>query len=89
MANRGPALNTYIIGFLIIGAGFGLVSFPNRHLFSEGPNQAADSAEPGSAGSRIVWALVCTFLWPLLLLAGLNSARILARRRRERSAALR
>ena len=86
VANWGPALNTYIIVFLIIGAGFGLVSFPNRHLFSEGPTQTAESAEPGSAGSRIVWALVCTFLWPLLLLAGLNSARILARRRREQSA---
>ena len=79
-------MNTYLIVFLIIGAGFGLVSFPNRHLFSEGPTQTAENTQPGSAGSRIVWALVCTFLWPLLLLAGLNSARILARRRREQSA---
>jgi len=79
-------MNLYISAFLIIGACFGLVTYPNRHLFSEGPSQASTHTKAGPAGSRIVWAMVCTFLWPLMLLAGLNSARILARRKRRQAA---
>jgi hypothetical protein len=31
--------------------------------------------------------MVCTFLWPIMVLTGLNSARILAKRKRQTVAA--
>jgi hypothetical protein len=34
-------------------------------------------------GSRVLWAMVCTFLWPIMVITGLNSARILAKRKRQ------
>ncbi len=83
---KGTSVNTWIVLFLLFGAAFGLASFSNRHLFSEGPTQADPGPALASAGSRIFWLLVCTFLWPIMLLAGLNSARILARRRRQQAA---
>ena len=82
-------MNTWIVLFLLFGAAFGLASFSNRHLFSEGPTRVDADAGASSTGSRIFWLAVCTFLWPIMLLAGLNSARILARRRREQAATLR
>lgn len=75
--------------FLLVGAAFGLASFSNRHLFSEGPTRVDSDVRASSTGERIFWLAVCTFLWPIMLLAGLNSARILARRRREQIAASR
>lgn len=80
-------MNLYIYLFLLFGAVFGLSTFSYRHIFSEGPQQV-DSAEGGSRmGSRVLWAMVCTFLWPIMVLTGLNSARILARRKRQALAA--
>jgi hypothetical protein len=80
-------VNLYISLFLVFGAVFGLSTFSYRHIFSEGPQQA-ETAEGGSTlGSRVLWAMVCTFLWPIMLLTGLNSARILARRKRQALAA--
>jgi hypothetical protein len=31
----------------------------------------------------VLWLMVCTFLWPLMVLTGLNSAWILAKRKRQ------
>jgi len=76
-------MNAYIISFLVLGAIFGLASFPVRHFFSEGPHKAEDSAESLSPGNRVFWAMVCTFLWPILVLTGINSALIIARRKRQ------
>jgi len=81
-------LNTYIALFLLIGACFGLGSFSNRHLFSEGPTRVpSNDAAATSVAPRLFWVMVCTFLWPIMLLAGLNSAWILSRRRRAKTAA--
>lgn len=81
------ALNIYITLFLFFGAVFGLLTFPYQHLFSEGPHKV-DSGEGGpTLGGRVLWALVCTFLWPIMVLTGLNSARILAKRKRQALAA--
>lgn len=75
-------MNLYIVLFLLVGAFFGVASFSNRHLFSEGPTKA-DTADSGpQLGSRFFWLLVCVWLWPLLLLTGLNSAWIIAKRKR-------
>lgn len=82
MFTQEMAVNIYIYLFLLFGAVFGLATYSHQHLFSEGPHQA-DTPEGGSTlASRALWAMVCTFLWPIMLLTGLNSARILAKRKR-------
>lgn len=80
-------MNLFISMFLLFGAVFGLSTFSYRHFFSEGPQQV-ETAEAGSTlGGRVLWAMVCTFLWPIMVLTGLNSARILAKRKRQAMAA--
>jgi hypothetical protein len=76
-------VNLYISLFLVFGAVFGLSTFSYRHIFSEGPQQVETAEGSSTLGSRVLWAMVCTFLWPIMLLTGLNSARILARRKRQ------
>ncbi len=71
-------MNIYIGLFLAFGAFFGLATFSHRHLFSEGPHQ------PGVRNSKSAlafWVLVCTFLWPIMVVSGLNTAYVLARRK--------
>jgi hypothetical protein len=75
-------MNEYIYLFLIFGACFGAATFHHRHLFSEGPRKAADPAEDASVGHRVFWLAVCTLLWPIMALTGVNTALILAKRRR-------
>ena len=79
-------MNIYIYLFLLFGLVFGLSTFSYMHLFSEGPQ--VETAEGDSTlGGRVLWAMVCTFLWPIMILTGLNSARILAKRKRQTVAA--
>ena len=81
------ALNIYIYLFLLFGTLFGLSTYSYMHIFSEGPHKA-DTPEGGSTlGGRLLWAMVCTFLWPIMVLTGLNSAWILAKRKRQAVAA--
>jgi hypothetical protein len=81
------ALNIYIVLFLSFGAVFGLSTYSYQHIFSEGPYKV-DPAQGGSTlGSRVLWAMVCTFLWPIMILTGLNSAWILAKRKRRAAVA--
>jgi hypothetical protein len=84
---REIALNLYIVLFLSFGAVFGLSTYSYQHIFSEGPYKV-DAREGGSTlGTRVLWAMVCTFLWPIMILTGLNSAWILAKRKRRAAAA--
>jgi hypothetical protein len=77
-------MNATIALFFLFGACFGLATFSHRHLFNEGPH-GADTPQDGSAlGNRIMWILTCTFLWPVMALSGLNTAWVLAKRRRAR-----
>ena len=76
-------LNIYIYLFLLFGAAFGLATFSYQHIFSEGPDKVETPGGDSTLGGRLLWALVCTFLWPIMVLTGLNSARILAKRKRE------
>jgi hypothetical protein len=78
---RGAKLNTYIAAFLVLGACFGLLSFSHRHLFNEGPTQAAQASGLAFT-ARLFWLLVCTFLWPIMVLTGINTAWVLAKRKR-------
>ena len=81
------ALNIYIVVFLSFGAVFGLSTYSYQHIFSEGPYKV-DTAQGGSTlGPRVLWAMVCTFLWPIMILTGLNSAWILAKRKRRAAVA--
>ncbi len=79
-------MNIYIVLFLSIGAIFGLSTFSYQHIFSEGPYKVDASKGGSTLGARVLWAMVCTFLWPIMILTGLNSAWILAKRKRQAAA---
>ncbi len=79
--NQEAILNIYIYSFLLFGAVFGLFTFTLQHIFSEGPQSPQPSKTGLMLGGRILWVMVCTFLWPFMVLTGLNSARILAKRK--------
>jgi hypothetical protein len=81
------ALNIYIVLFLLFGAGFGLLTYSYRHIFSEGPNKVETPPDGPTLASRVLWAMVCTFLWPIMILTGINSALILAKRKRQAAVA--
>ena len=78
-------MTIYIFVFLVFGAVFGLVTFSRRHLFSEGPKKVEESTEYNNLGRRVMWMLICTFLWPIMVLTGLNSLRILSKRKADQS----
>lgn len=80
-------MNAYLITFFLAGAILGATSFGYRHLFSEGPYKPGGSTTNDPLNSRIFWLLICIFLWPVLLLTGLNSLWILAKRKRSLSKA--
>ena len=78
-------MTIYIFVFLVFGAVFGPVTFSRRHLFSEGPKKVEESTEDNNLGRRVIWMLICTFLWPIMVLTGLNSLRILSKRKADQS----
>ena len=78
-------MTIYLFVFLVFGAVFGLVTFSRRHLFSEGPKKVEESSEDNNLGRRVIWMLICTFLWPIMVLTGLNSLRILSKRKADQS----
>jgi hypothetical protein len=57
------------LAFVVFGASFGLVTFSRRHLFSEGPSSHGRS-DDDTLAQRVIWVLVCSALWPLMLLTG-------------------
>jgi len=75
-------MNAYIWLFLLFGACFGVATFSNRHLFSEGPRKVDDPPGGPTVASRLFWISLCTLLWPIMALTGVNTALILAKRRR-------
>ncbi|MFM7524700.1 MAG: hypothetical protein ACKO4M_11160 [Betaproteobacteria bacterium] len=77
-------MNAYIATYLVFGAVFGMATFSVRHLFSEGPHKPENTLETQSLSARVFWVLVCTFLWPVMVLTGMNSAHIIAKRKRQR-----
>jgi hypothetical protein len=69
-------VTTAIVLFFAFGACFGLATFSRRHLFSEGPSRASSSGQAGGENTRaqrLIWVLVCSGLWPLMLLTGFIS----------------
>lgn len=76
-------MDTWIAAYFLCGACFGLATFSRKHLFSEGPERPVDPAQRGPADSRLAWVLICSGLWPLMLLTGLCSFWRLRHRRSE------
>jgi hypothetical protein len=74
---------TVIYLFLIFGAFFGLATYSKRHLFSEGPQKAKDSEQISTLKGRIYWVILCTLLWPIMVITGINTAWILFKRKQQ------
>ncbi len=74
-------MNLYIMAFLAFGCFFGLATFTHRHLFSEGPHGAEVVASISNKGAWAFWVAMSTLLWPILVVSGLNTAWVLAKRR--------
>ncbi len=81
-----------IVLFLAIGVLFGLATYTNRHLFSEGSTKrGAGRGDP--LDGRLAWVAMCALLWPVMALTGLFGvwnrsrakvpARVAARRDRD------
>ena len=71
--------------FLVFGACFGLLTFSRRHLFSEGPKTKDETREGNAVMSRLIWMLICTFLWPIMIITGIHTAWILHKRKSQAS----
>jgi len=71
-----------ILLYLFLGICFGFATFSNRHLFSEGPDKENKSEQASVLEGRTFWIMVCTWLWPIMVFTGINSAVILAKRKK-------
>lgn len=69
-------MNLFIIAFLAFGALFGVATGREQHRFSEG------TTSRDKQGNRVLWVMICTFLWPLMALNGLHTWWRLSRRPR-------
>jgi len=69
--------------FLFFGACFGFATYSQRHLFSEGPRKILDSDQPSFLDGRVFWIMVCSCLWPIMVITGINTAWILYKRRKQ------
>jgi hypothetical protein len=74
----------FICLFLIFGACFGFATYSKRHLFSEGPHKADDSHQTALLEGRIFWIVLCTLLWPIMVITGINTAWILFKRKKDK-----
>ena len=74
---------TYIGLFLFFGACFGFFTYSQRHLFSEGPRKAIESDQTSHLEGRVFWILLCTLLWPIMVITGINTAWVLFKRKRQ------
>lgn len=72
-------MTTAFVVFFAIGTCFGLATWPYRHLFSEGHTRPVTPGQDDGLGARLMWVLLCSALWPLMLLTGLYSAGYKAR----------
>lgn len=74
---------TFICLFLIFGACFGFATYSQRHLYSEGPRKAVESDQNSPLEGRIFWIMVCTFLWPIMVITRINTAWVLYKRKKQ------
>ena len=69
--------------YLFFGVCFGFVTYPYRHFFSEGPEKSKNSDQSSPLEGRVFWVLICTWLWPIMAITGLNTAWILSKRKKQ------
>jgi ATP/ADP translocase len=69
--------------YLFFGVCFGFVTYPYRHFFSEGPEKSKNSDQSSPLEGRVFWVLICTWLWPIMVITGLNTAWILSKRKKQ------
>jgi hypothetical protein len=69
-------MNLFILAFIVVGIVFGLATANHQQRFNEGRCEGAQQ------GHRGLWVLLCSLLWPLMLLAGVHNGvkLVLARR---------
>ncbi|MFZ9314861.1 MAG: hypothetical protein ACO24G_06375, partial [Burkholderiaceae bacterium] len=79
--NLERPMNAYLYAYFALGILFGVFTFTNRHLFSEGPTRGPKD-NPTIFDGRSFWVTLCMFWWPVMALTGVNTAFILAKRRR-------
>lgn len=63
----------WIVLYVVVGAVFGLATFSNRHLFSEGSTRNTGTESRDALDGRLMWVLLSTGLWPMLALTGVYS----------------
>ncbi len=73
--------NIVIPLYLFLGVCFGFATFSHRHLFSEGPDKESKAEQDSVLAGRVFWIMICTWLWPIMVFTGINSAFILAKRK--------
>jgi hypothetical protein len=73
---------TFISLYILFGACFGLITFSQRHLFSEGPHTAKELDGNLFFESRVFWVLLCAMLWPIMTLTRIHTAWLLNKRRK-------
>lgn len=61
-------MSPIIVFFLSTGVIFGLVTYPNRHFFSEGG--ARPQRGGGVLEGRVLWCAICSCLWPIFVATG-------------------
>jgi hypothetical protein len=66
-------VTVWIVLYFLCGAAFGLATYSNKHLFSEGPSHRRDAGKRDAMDGRVMWVLICSCLWPLMALTGLHS----------------
>jgi hypothetical protein len=74
---------TFICTYLTFGACFGFATYSQRHLFSEGPSKPKDTDQASPLAGRIFWVMLCTLLWPIMAITGINTAWVLYKRKKQ------
>ena len=69
--------------YLFFGACFGFLTYSQRHLFSEGPRKAINPDQTSPLEGRVFWIMVCTFLWPIMVITRINTAWVLFKRKKQ------
>lgn len=68
--------------YLFLGICFGFATFSHRQLFSEGPERETQSEKGSELIARFFWITICAWLWPIMVFSGINTALILAKRKK-------
>jgi len=69
--------------YLFFGACLGFFTYTQRHLYSEGPHKAIDSDQTSLLEGRVFWVLLCTLLWPIMVITRINTAWVLFKRKKQ------